>query len=102
MATVIEERVETPAVRQARQRPAVRSAPRPVELPARHWGPADRTAGGLTVFAGLVSLVLLAVFALDLAIGVPFRQASLVMDWGFVVCSAVLAYLSWSTWRELK
>ncbi|MEE8452199.1 MAG: hypothetical protein V3R99_09800 [Thermoguttaceae bacterium] len=48
---------------------------------------------------GVAGLLLL-VFGLDLAIGVPFNKASLVMDIGFVVCSAVLGYLSWTTLRE--
>lgn len=49
-----------------------------------------------TVIAALVFLV----FASDLAIGIPFRQASKTMDIGFLVFSIVLGYLSWTTLRE--
>ncbi len=48
---------------------------------------------------GVAGLLLL-VFGLDLAIGVPFHGASMVMDIGIVVCSLVLGYLSWTTLRE--
>lgn len=52
-------------------------------------------------FVGIgVAGLLLLVFGLDLAIGVPFNKASMVMDIGFVVCSLVLGYLSWTTLRE--
>ena len=49
------------------------------------------------VVAGLVSLV----FLLDLALGIPFNKANMLMDAGFFVCSLILGYLSWSTYREL-
>ena len=48
---------------------------------------------------GVAGLLLL-FFGLDLAIGFPFHGASMVMDIGFVVCSLVLGYLSWTTLRE--
>jgi hypothetical protein len=47
-----------------------------------------------------ISAILLLLFGLDLAIAFPFGGLSGVMDIGFVVCSALLAYLSWSTFRE--
>ena len=49
------------------------------------------------VVAALVSLT----FLLDLALGIPFNKASMLMDAGFLVCSLILGYLSWSTYREL-
>ena len=58
-------------------------------------------------YVGLVvALVLLLVFGLDLATGFildkafPFGGVSLLMDVGFVLGAAVLAYLSWATLRE--
>ncbi|HYW78284.1 MAG TPA: hypothetical protein VE890_01865 [Thermoguttaceae bacterium] len=48
---------------------------------------------------GVAGLLLL-VFGLDLAIGMPFNTDSKVMDIGFVVCALVLGYLSWTTLRE--
>jgi len=47
-----------------------------------------------------VAVLLLVVFGLDLAIGFPFGKASQTMDIGFVVCSLVVGYLSWTTFRE--
>ncbi|HUT11997.1 MAG TPA: hypothetical protein VMY42_15965 [Thermoguttaceae bacterium] len=49
------------------------------------------------VIAALVFLI----FGLDLAIGLPpFNKASMMMDAAFVVCGAILGYLSWTTLRE--
>jgi len=48
------------------------------------------------VIAGLLLLV----FGMDLAIGFPFGGANSTLDIGFIVCSAILGYLSWSTYRE--
>jgi len=48
----------------------------------------------------VVSALLLLVFGLDLAMGFPFDGADSTMDIGFVICSAILGYLSWSTYRE--
>jgi hypothetical protein len=54
------------------------------------------------ILALLVALVLLLVFGLDLGIGVPFNKASVTMDVGFVICSLILAYQSFTTFRELR
>ena len=52
-------------------------------------------------FVGIVvSVLLLLVFILDLAVGVPFRGANSMMSISFIVFSAILGYLSWSTLRE--
>jgi hypothetical protein len=48
------------------------------------------------VVAGLVMVL----FALDLAIGVPFRRASVAMDVSLLVSAALLALISWMTLRE--
>ena len=50
------------------------------------------------VVAGLIGLV----FALDLAVGIPFNKASYVMDVGGVVAAGVLGYLSWDALREIR
>jgi hypothetical protein len=52
-------------------------------------------------FAGMgVAGLLVLMFGLDLAIGVPFGQASLMMDVALLICAAALGYMSWSTYRE--
>jgi len=48
-----------------------------------------------------ISLILLVIFGLDLAAGFPFGGLNRVMSIAFVIFSAVLGYLSWSTLREL-
>jgi len=48
------------------------------------------------VLAGLIVLL----FGVDLALGIPFGRTSMAMDIAFVICGAILAYLSWSTMRE--
>jgi hypothetical protein len=50
----------------------------------------------------VVALLIFLIFALDLAIGMPFKQASSVMDIGFIVCALALGYLSWSAWRDVR
>ncbi len=57
--------------------------------------PKVMTKAGLAV-AGLVGLV----FLTDLAIGYPFKRASMAMDICFALCAVLLAYLSWSTLKE--
>lgn len=47
-----------------------------------------------------ISVLLLAVFGVDWLAGFPFGSASKSMDIGFVICSAVLGYMSWTTLRE--
>ena len=52
-------------------------------------------------FVGIVvSALLLLVFGLDLAVGIPFKGANWWMSISFIVFSAILGYLSWSTLRE--
>ena len=51
-----------------------------------------------TVIAALMFLI----FGLDLALGFPFSRVSVVMDVGFVVCSAALGFASWTTLREQR
>lgn len=56
----------------------------------------------LTITGMVVSGLLLLLFGLDLALAMPFRRPSMLLDATFVICSLILAYLSWSTYRELK
>lgn len=56
----------------------------------------------LSITGIVVSVLILLVFGVDLAIGVPFQQVSQLMDIGFVVCALILAYASWATWREQR
>lgn len=55
----------------------------------------------LTITGMVVAGLLLLLFGLDLAIGIPFSKASMLLDIGFAVSAGLLAYLSWSTYREL-
>lgn len=59
-------------------------------------------AKALCILSLIVALGMLLLFGLDLAIGIPFRKSSMNMDIGFVVASALLAYMSWSALREQK
>jgi len=54
----------------------------------------------LCILGMAVSLLLIIIFGLDLAMGVPFSGRSGVMDVGFLFAAATLAYLSWTTFRE--
>jgi uncharacterized membrane protein YwaF len=54
----------------------------------------------LTIIAMVIAGLVLLIFALDAAIGVPFKKASLMMDIGFIICALALGYLSWTTYRE--
>ncbi|MCC9605223.1 hypothetical protein LOC68_24035 [Blastopirellula sp. JC732] len=56
----------------------------------------------LTITGMAISILIFLVFALDLAIGVPFQGVSATMDIAFVVGSAILAFLAFTTFRELK
>jgi hypothetical protein len=55
----------------------------------------------LSITGMVVAVLLLLIFGLDLGLGFPFKKSSMMMDIGFLVCSAILAYMSWSTYREL-
>lgn len=47
-----------------------------------------------------VAIILVILFLLDLISGIPFRQASMLMDILMLVCAAGLGYVSWSTFQE--
>jgi ABC-type nickel/cobalt efflux system permease component RcnA len=55
----------------------------------------------LAIVGMAVSVLLLAVFGLDLAAGFPFQQAAgWLTDVAFIICSGILGYMSWNTLRE--
>ena len=56
----------------------------------------------LCIIALAISCLLLLVFLLDLAIGVPFGKASLIMDIGLIASSAIIAFLSFATLKEQR
>lgn len=58
-------------------------------------------ARGLTIAAIAIAVLMLVLFGLDLAIGVPFGKQSMLLDISFLVCGLVLGLLGISTWREL-
>ena len=55
----------------------------------------------LAISGLVVSLLILLIFGVDLAIGFPFGRSVMAMDIGFVISALLLAYMSWSTYREL-
>jgi hypothetical protein len=54
----------------------------------------------MSIAGMVIGGVLALAFALDLVMNAPFGGKSPLMDIGFLVCSGVLAYLSWSVFRE--
>jgi len=54
----------------------------------------------LCILAMAVAVLLLLVFGLDMALGIPFKGQSKAMDIGFIVASVMLGYLGWSALRE--
>ncbi len=55
----------------------------------------------LSIIGLTISALLLLIFGLDMALGIPFQNVSSTMDVGFIICSLILGYLSWSAMREL-
>jgi uncharacterized RDD family membrane protein YckC len=55
----------------------------------------------LCIFGMAVAALLLLIFGLDLAVAMPFRgENRMMLDVPLVVCSLILGYLSWVTFRE--
>jgi len=54
----------------------------------------------LAISGMVVAGLLLLMFGLDLAVWFPFGHASRMIDVVFLLCSAILGYMSWSTYRE--
>jgi hypothetical protein len=54
----------------------------------------------MSIAGMFVGGALAVVFALDLALGVPFGGRVLMMNIGFMICGGILAYLSWNAFRD--
>ncbi len=54
----------------------------------------------LCIVGMVVALLLVILFGLDLGLGMPFGGVSMAMSVGFIVCALILAFLSWTTFRE--
>ena len=57
-------------------------------------------AKALTILGMVVALLIFSLFGLDLAIGIPFAKANIMMDVGAIICAGILGYLSWATFQE--
>jgi hypothetical protein len=54
----------------------------------------------MSIAGMIIGGILAAVFALDLVAGTPFGGRVPMMNIGFLVCGGILAYLSWSAFRD--
>ena len=54
------------------------------------------------IVGAVVAILLLLVFVTDLGIGLPFDRRSWFIDIAMVLCSGMLGYISWATFRTLK
>ena len=54
----------------------------------------------LTIIGLVISVLVFLLFLADLVSTFPFKRASMTMDVAFVVCAAILGYLSWATFKE--
>ncbi len=54
------------------------------------------------IAGAVVAILLLLVFVVDLGIGYPFDRRSWLMDISMLLCSGMLGYISWATFRTLK
>jgi len=57
-------------------------------------------AKALTILGMVVAVLIFCLFAVDLAILIPFQRASIPMDVLSILCAAILGYLSWTTYKE--
>jgi hypothetical protein len=56
----------------------------------------------MTISGMVVAALLVLIFGADLAIQIPFDGANSTMDMGALVAAAILGYLSFSSYRELR
>jgi hypothetical protein len=56
----------------------------------------------MSIAGMVIGGVLALAFALDLVLHAPFGGRSPLMDIGFLVCSGILAYLSWNAFRDAR
>ena len=54
----------------------------------------------LCISGMVISVLVLVLFGMDMAMGVPFHGASTMLDITFLICAGLLGYLSWATFRE--
>ena len=59
-------------------------------------------AKALTIFGMVVGGLLALLFTLDLAAGIPFGGANMMMDIGGMIAGLILGYVSFETFREQK
>lgn len=59
-------------------------------------------AKAFAILGMLVAVCLILVFGLDLAIGIPFGKVSQFMDIAMLVCGLIVAFLGWTTFRDLR
>lgn len=57
---------------------------------------------GLTIAAMAAAVLMLLLFLMDLAVGIPFRRAVPIMDVVFIVSSIGLGYAAWNAFRDLR
>jgi hypothetical protein len=55
----------------------------------------------LTISGMVVAALIILLFGLDAAVQSLFGRPSLTMDILFLICAALLGYMSWSTYREV-
>jgi len=56
----------------------------------------------LCIFSMAVSAILLLIFLLDLAAGIPFGRVSIPMDAAFIVSSGIVGTFGYLTFREQR
>ena len=54
----------------------------------------------LCIAGAVIAVLLVLIFGLDLALKIPFKRASILMDIGFLVCAGLLGFISWTTLKE--
>ncbi|MEQ8209721.1 MAG: hypothetical protein RH917_07800 [Lacipirellulaceae bacterium] len=56
----------------------------------------------MTILGMVVAGLLLVVFIMDLALGIPFQGANMKMSIGAILASLMLGYASWDAFREIR
>jgi hypothetical protein len=56
----------------------------------------------LCIFAIAVSAILFLLFLLDFVSAIPFGRVSFAMDLAFIICSAVIGFFGYLTFREQR
>ncbi|ADB18421.1 hypothetical protein Psta_3766 [Pirellula staleyi DSM 6068] len=54
----------------------------------------------LCLLGMMVAILIAILFIADLAAGVPFQKASILMDIALIVCALMLGAISWFTFKE--